>query len=287
MQDLGTFGGEESFAYGINDSGQVVGNADSSSNENAFLYSGGTMQSLTTPADFSYATGINNSGQIVGGASNSSGNVFAFFYSGGTMQILGALPDYTYGSNATGINDSGQIVGWAYAGAGDFARAFLYSNGTMQDLGTFGHYTYGSTATGINDSGQIVGWAYDNTGARAFLFNDGSMQDLNSMLLPNTGWTLTEANAINDKGQICGQGINPSGQTDAFLLTPTPEPSTVALLGAGAVGLLGYAWRRRKQKRSLSIAGESGDVETDLQEGPAILSMPSHWAESQSARRAA
>jgi threonine dehydrogenase-like Zn-dependent dehydrogenase len=26
-----------------------------------------------------------------------------------------------------------------------------------------------------------------------------------------------------------------------------PEPSTLALLGAGAIGLAGYAWRRRKR----------------------------------------
>jgi len=31
----------------------------------------------------------------------------------------------------------------------------------------------------------------------------------------------------------------------AFVIT-TPEPSTFALLGVGAVGLLGYAWRRRR-----------------------------------------
>ena len=42
---------------------------------------------------------------------------------------------------------------------------------------------------------------------------------------------------------------------DAVSITPvsTPEPSTLALLGAGAVGLVGYAWRwRRKQRRSSS-----------------------------------
>ena len=47
MADLGTLGGLESFAYRINDSGQVVGVADTSSGvEHAFLYSNGTMNDL-------------------------------------------------------------------------------------------------------------------------------------------------------------------------------------------------------------------------------------------------
>jgi hypothetical protein len=35
---------------------------------------------------------------------------------------------------------------------------------------------------------------------------------------------------------------------EAFDLPPglVPEPSTLALLGVAAIGLLGYAWRRRK-----------------------------------------
>ena len=46
MQDLGTLGGTESFAYGINDSGQVVGwsYTTGDSYSHAFLYSSGTMQ---------------------------------------------------------------------------------------------------------------------------------------------------------------------------------------------------------------------------------------------------
>jgi probable HAF family extracellular repeat protein len=74
-----------------------------------------------------------------------------------------------------------------------------------------------------------------------------TMQDLNSLIAPAPGWTLVEATAINDRGQIVGFGVNPDGQGRAFLLTPTPEPCTLALLAGGAIGLAACARRRRKQ----------------------------------------
>jgi probable HAF family extracellular repeat protein len=70
------------------------------------------------------------------------------------------------------------------------------------------------------------------------------MQDLNNLISSSSGWTLLEATAINESGQIVGWGYN-GGQDHAFLLTPTPEPSTFILLAIGAISLLGYCWRRR------------------------------------------
>ncbi len=117
----------------------------------------------------------------------------------------------------------------------------------MTDLGTLPGFSE-SQANGINDGGQVVGWAYADDGTnRAFLYNNGKMTDLNTLIDLASGWTLTWANAINDNGQIVGWGtdLNGTGQYDAFLLTPVPEPSTLVLLGIGAASLLAYAWRKR------------------------------------------
>jgi hypothetical protein len=53
----------------------------------------------------------------------------------------------------------------------------------------------------------------------AFLYSGGQMANLNSLLPPNSGWTLTEAVSINDAGQIVGVGTL-NGQDRAFRLTP-------------------------------------------------------------------
>ena len=46
------------------------------------------------------------------------------------------------------------------------------------------------------------------------------MFDLNSLTAPDSAWTLQDAVAINDAGQIACNGVNSGGQQRPFLLTP-------------------------------------------------------------------
>lgn len=73
--DLGTFGGDESWAYGLNNLGQVVGWAeDQLGIYRAFVYDGTEMIDLGTLGGlFSSAYGISDDGTIVGYAQNADG----------------------------------------------------------------------------------------------------------------------------------------------------------------------------------------------------------------------
>jgi len=98
LKNLGTLrAGWESYAYGINNSGQVVGVSATNGYNfgHAFLYSGGVMQDISGDIysrTQSQASGINNSGQVVGyNDVGVNGSRDAFLYSGGSMQYLGTL----------------------------------------------------------------------------------------------------------------------------------------------------------------------------------------------------
>ena len=107
-------------------------------------------------------------------------------------------------------------------------HAFLSSGGTMTDLGVLGGY-WNSYASDINASRQVVGYCFNTSPyyeTCPFLYSDGTMIDPNSLIDQTSGWTITKVDAINDLGQIVGEGIY-NGTSADFILTPTPEPSTL------------------------------------------------------------
>jgi probable HAF family extracellular repeat protein len=245
--DLGTLGGTHAIARGINDLGQVVGDAAvASGNDRAFLWDKGTMTdlgSLNGEPDGSFAAAINNRGQIVGGSQTADVQSHAFLWQRGTMTDLGTLggPE----SQASAINESGQVVGTASTPSGDI-HAFLWQDGRMTDLtpdggfftvaldinesgqvlggGASGAFLWdhgtvtdlaGLNATSINDRGQIAGAIPTGPGARDFhaaLWQDGTITDLGTL-----GGSFSLARGINARGQVAGYSTVASGRTHAFL----------------------------------------------------------------------
>ena len=64
-------------------------------------------------------------------------------------------------------------------------------------------------------------------------------------ILPR-GFVLQNATAIDNGGDIAGFGTDGTNNVQAFVIYAVPEPGTLTLLLAGLVGLLAYAWRKRK-----------------------------------------
>lgn len=268
MVNVGLPGEYASCAHDINESGQVVGDHWTAEGVgSAFLLDNGTTTLLGTGEGvFSQARAINASRQIVGWVDNPHGSQDAFLWQDGVMTVLGVLGGG--GTEAYGINDSGWIVGTAIAPAawwhaclwlpeapdspidlgtlggsfsrahdinsagqviggayvvGDVQHAFLWEDGTMHDLGV-------PWAKGINDLGQVLG--------SSKLWENGVECNLNDLIPAGCGWTVVDAVDVNNAGQIVGYGINPDGASHAFLLTPIPEPSVLALAAPALFGLL-------------------------------------------------
>jgi len=240
--DLGGLGGDFSNAYSINDHSQIVGSSrlytwdwratlfdPTGAGNNIDLGAG-----LSNPAgsDASCALSINNNGQIVGYAhtgTTSIHNRAILFDPSGSGNSIDLTPGEDDGGEACCINDNGQIVGWSWKTHG----AALFDstgNGRNTALGSLPGAEY-SLAYSINNRSHIIGAVtfYDDVNdvsfGRAVLFDStgsGNNKNLNHLIDRDSGWVLEVAKDINNNGWIVGYGINPVGETHAYLLIPKP-----------------------------------------------------------------
>jgi probable HAF family extracellular repeat protein len=264
--NLGAFTSDansRSTATAINSSGVVVGSSatESSGNMHGFVWPGtGAIQDIgtLTGGSWSEARGINSAGDIVGSGGNSTDQTRGFLRLAGETTLTALAPFGTdTGSEANAIDDSGQIAGVSQ-GASYVPRAVRWVNSTPQLLGSLNASYIYDIVHGINNSHWIVGASMvDASNYHAALWADGVLYDLNS-LISDPNWTLTEAYAINNSGQIVGVGsytapveldggpLTEDCSQCVFLLTradsDVPEPSTAAL---GALGLAALAILRR------------------------------------------
>jgi uncharacterized membrane protein len=202
MLDLGTRSGDqgESEAYYINNNGVVVGltqiadppPAVGTRKTCAWLLgkhyqdaANAPIEDVAKDATLSNSRGfsINASGFIAGVIVNADGHTFASLWQEGFGWVFaGVDPPGFSPSYAYAINDQNFIVGTYATGANGLMRAFISYYKSLEDRDT---------------------------------------ADLNT-LVDNLGdWTLTRATGINNRGQIVGDGIDPSGNVRAWLLSPT------------------------------------------------------------------
>ncbi|MCK4660093.1 MAG: hypothetical protein KAV82_11280 [Phycisphaerae bacterium] len=183
MTDLGTLDDSYtyaySYAYGINDVGQVVGySTDASGYIHAFRWERiegtGVMTDIGAAGSReSNAYDINALGCAAGLLKTANWDRRATLFYGGTRASLGTLGGAE--STAYGLNDLGEVTGFSnISGWGEGCgmdsnpgpRAFFWTGGKMLNLGKLAG-AYGSEGTAINNSSIVVGnltiWPYKMT----------------------------------------------------------------------------------------------------------------------------
>ena len=176
LVSLGTFGGYNSYAYGVNDHGQVVGRYDGYT---AFFWDPVDGMIPLGPHG-GHALAINNKSEVAGWLSDSQRDYCAYIWRRNEgMTNLGTLGGIY--SQAHGINDNSEVVGWSLPADSDDpsfyggAHAFYWSQATgMIDLNVLlpedSAWYCLTHATDINNNGQIVGIGLTKNGdMHAFL----------------------------------------------------------------------------------------------------------------------
>jgi len=227
LTDLGppSCGQCDSFAYAVNNTGNVVGMARFLSDARAFYWSEatgminiGAMPGHTASA----AVAINDNGDVVGvsgpassgGCAASDGQSMSFLWTatGGLQSLIpsGALPS---GCNRpTSINNQGTVIGYTEYSPGLY-RGFVVQGGSLSFLPSNG----GSSVTpyDLNSSGDIIGMI-DNV---AHMWTRGVVYRLSDRILNGSGVHVFVVTGINDRGDIVGAATNLQGKIIAVLLT--------------------------------------------------------------------
>jgi len=257
MRGLPNFpGGNNGFATGANNLGQVVGWAENGVHDPtccctqvlqfrpAVWTLGPPDQIQALPLVFGdssgAATAINDNGQIVGISGICDQAVgrhtakHAVLWQNGTVTDIYPNAPAPWWNTPTAINQRGDVVGFAGDAAfveGDVLHAFMWTREDgirlLKPLPNRTPKHVDSEAYGINEARQVVGVSCDadQTDCRAVIWDHGNTPtDLNDLKAPGYSAVLALAKDINNNGEITGRAVDPiTGVLTAYLAVPVPQ----------------------------------------------------------------
>jgi uncharacterized membrane protein len=250
--------------YGLNNLGQVVGGGGA---WGPYVWTpdvrngttGAINQSVAQGSNGPYlasgynchctAAAINDAGQV-------AGSLFVGPYSrhivhGNGAVTFPAMNPYDFGTFggtdlvgpaflASASEGSGGFESINAAGHAAGSRVFVDAQGNISSLpvywdGAVFHGIGGGTglsAHAINNRDDVVGETWLPSSplqAGGFLYRGGVLTELRSLVDPALGWRIDHARAINDAGQIVGDGLV-NGIRHAYLMTPNAADLSAQLL---------------------------------------------------------
>ena len=208
--------GFTTWAIGINDAGQFVGQYSNAGGSHAYFYNGSTFITIDDPkaTAWSVALGINATGLIVGQYRDTSNHGYIYNPNTGVYSTIDR-PGAT-STSAFGINAAGQIVGDFSDNIGSGQHGYILTGGVFTTIDVPGA-AQGTVTTAINSSGQILGYYYynNNNNVSSFIYNPSTATYtiLNNPLAPH----YTFAYGFNDLGQVVGHYLGADGQDHGYV----------------------------------------------------------------------
>lgn len=147
---------------------------------------------------------------------------------------VGALPGFN-GALAFGVSNTGYVVGSSMLNQGS-GLPFIWSDQSGMVAIPLASGTSQGSARAVNSAGWVVG-TDSSAFAIPFLFVGQVTYRLADLIPPNSGWDLStntssSADGISENGTIVGTGVH-NGETHAYAMvlvapspTPTPTPTS-------------------------------------------------------------